>query len=67
MPKTYPIDIFKIYKDIWNAKRKSPILPSNYLEIVYKINTIYGTKFDKYVPVEKLDRFYFKNKNDSYG
>ena len=42
---TYLLDTFKIYKDIWNEKKKSPSLPDNYNAVLSKVNKKYGTDF----------------------
>lgn len=64
MAKTYLIDIFKIYKSIWNEKKKSPSLPQDYPKVIEGINTQFKTKFERYTLIDKLDRFYTKHKED---
>jgi len=58
------LDRFKLYKTVWNSKKKSPIFLKNYKHILTDTNKKYGTSFSDFIPRKVLDKFLRKYKTD---
>jgi hypothetical protein len=62
--KPTQLDKFKIYKTLWNSKKKAPLFLKPYKYILTNTNKMYKTSFGDFIPRKVLDRFLRKNKTD---